>query len=81
MSQLAKIIESLRMLEESGASFVCVTLAAARGSVPQEVGAKMLVVESGRVGGTIGGSHRVQEGRMDRAIARIARLGAMEASD
>lgn len=71
MSQPAEIIESMRMLEESGVSFVCVTLAAARGSVPQEVGAKMLVVESGRARGTIGGG-RVEEAAIKHAIGMLA---------
>lgn len=71
MSQLTGIIESMRCLEESGEAFVCVTLAEARGSVPQEVGAKMLVTENGRACGTIGGG-RVEEAAIEHARGLLA---------
>lgn len=56
----------MRRLDEAGEPFVCVTLAAARGSVPQEIGAKIIVTENGRACGTIGG------GRVEEAAIRHA---------
>jgi len=66
MSPTAGIFQAIRRFEETGTPFVCVTLAAARGSVPQEAGAKMLVTEAGRACGTIGGG-RVEEAAIKRA--------------
>ncbi len=60
MSQITEVLEMMGRLEKSGTPFVCVTLAEAKGSVPQEVGAKMIVTGSGRACGTIGGG-RVEE--------------------
>jgi xanthine dehydrogenase accessory factor len=66
MSQTTRIFQALGRLDEAGEAFVCVTLVAAKGSTPQEVGAKMLVTESGRACGTIGGG-RVEEAALKRA--------------
>lgn len=47
--------EQLAALERAGEAFVVVTLVEARGSVPQDPGAKMLVTTAGPSAGTIGG--------------------------
>ena len=41
--------------QETGTDLVVVTVAAARGSVPADSGAKMLVTREGRLSGTVGG--------------------------
>jgi len=54
---------------ETGTDVIVVTVAAARGSVPGEAGAKMLVTRDGLQGGTVGG------GRIEaRAIAEAEKL-------
>ena len=60
MRHFTGIVESMREFDQTGEAFVCVTLAGAKGSIPQEIGAKMLVTEAGRSCGTIGGG-RVEE--------------------
>jgi xanthine dehydrogenase accessory factor len=67
MNQTTKVLQVMGRLDETGDAFVCVTLAEARGSVPQESGAKMLVTGEGRVCGTIGG------GRVEEAAIKHAR--------
>ncbi len=47
--------EQLVALERAGTAFVFVTLVEARGSVPQDTGAKMLVTAAGLHTGTVGG--------------------------
>ena len=42
-------------LSEKGESFVVVTMTSARGSSPQDPGAKMIVTTSGLNAGTVGG--------------------------
>lgn len=59
-------METMLRLEKAGEAFVCVTLAGARGSVPQEVGAKMVVNVAGRICGTVGGG-RVEEAAITQA--------------
>jgi xanthine dehydrogenase accessory factor len=60
----ATFYEQLVALERAGTGFVLVTLVEARGSVPQDTGAKMLVTSAGLHCGTVGG------GRVEaRAIA------------
>lgn len=66
MNSTAKIYQTLADLDLAGAPFVCVTLVAARGSVPQEIGAKMLVTTTDLVAGTVGGG-RVEEAARQRA--------------
>lgn len=58
--------ESAQKLIESGTSFVTVTLVSARGSVPQETGAKIIVTSAGLHSGTIGG------GRVEMAAIKKA---------
>ena len=48
-------IEALSQLSQGGTPFVAVTVVEARGSTPQDVGAKMLVNNQGLVHGTVGG--------------------------
>jgi xanthine dehydrogenase accessory factor len=48
-------IEKASELRRSGSRFVLVTVANVVGSVPREVGAKMIVLEDGSIFGTIGG--------------------------
>lgn len=66
MNSAAIFYQALANLEVAGEAFVCITLVAARGSVPQEVGAKMLVTPTSSTGGTIGGG-RVEETAIQRA--------------
>jgi len=66
MNSTAKYFQTLAALEAAGEPFVCVTLVAARGSVPQEVGAKMLVTATTIAVGTIGGG-RVEQAALKRA--------------
>jgi len=63
---MGKILGDQARLESAGDPFVCVTLIAARGSVPQEVGAKLLVRSGGRESGTIGGG-RIEEAAIAKA--------------
>src|SRR5215207_2317615 len=49
------LLEHLREAHENRRACVLVTVAATRGSVPREAGAKMLVYADGKAAGTIGG--------------------------
>jgi xanthine dehydrogenase accessory factor len=71
MNQTTKVLQVMGRLGETGDAFVCVTLAEARGSVPQEPGAKMLVTGEGRACGTIGGG-RVEEAAIKHARELLA---------
>ena len=53
--RMPNIYEEVVRLESSGTPFVMVTLVEARGSTPQDAGAKMLVTAKGLHAGTIGG--------------------------
>lgn len=68
--------QEIARLVGTGTDVVVVTVAAARGSVPGEAGAKMLVTRDGLQGGTVGG------GRIEaRALAEAAELlGSSEES-
>jgi xanthine dehydrogenase accessory factor len=50
-----KLWQSCQELTEQGTSFVMVTMVAARGSAPQDPGAKIIVTSDGLYAGTIGG--------------------------
>jgi len=52
---MLEVINTIKELTERQESFVLVTLAAIKGSMPQELGAKMVVGKSGRIEGTVGG--------------------------
>ena len=66
MSAASQTLAEMTRLDALGEPFVSVTLAAARGSVPQEAGAKMIVTSRGRTFGTIGG------GRLEEAAVKQA---------
>lgn len=66
------VIEEYTRLRREDAPHVLVTVVGARGSTPQDVGAKMLVDANGRVAGTVGG------GKVEAAAIRHA-LGLLEA--
>lgn len=59
--------------------FVCVTIVDAQGSVPQEIGAKMLVTNSGLYHGTVGGG-KVETRAIKEAIAMLASETAAHSS-
>lgn len=52
---MIRLIEQYQKLSDSGCSYVTVTLIDIKGSAPQELGAKMLVTDSGLYWGTVGG--------------------------
>lgn len=62
-------------LSEEGKAFVMVTLTNARGSIPQDEGAKIIITQEGRHSGTIGG------GKIELAVIRKAQeiLGKVQA--
>lgn len=63
-------------LQERGEPFAVVTLVKREGSVPQDVGSKMLVTTAGREFGTVGGG-RIEKRAVDHAIDRLVqRQGA-----
>jgi len=66
MNPWTEVMEAMLRLDQAGEAFVCVTLAGTRGSVPQEIGAKMVVTLAGRVCGTVGGG-RVEEAAIAQA--------------
>lgn len=55
---------------ESGSDLILVTVAAARGSVPTEAGAKMIVTRDGRQSGTVGGG-RIESRALTEAAALL----------
>ncbi len=66
---LRTVLEAQRRCVDEGVAFVTVTLASARGSAPQELGAKLVTSAAGLLAGTIGG------GRLEaHALARAARM-------
>lgn len=70
----ASVYEQLVVLEKARTPFVLVTLVDARGSVPQDRGAKMLVTPSGLHTGTVGGG-RVEARAIDEAQSLLAQTG------
>jgi xanthine dehydrogenase accessory factor len=52
---MIEFFEKMTELLSGNVPFVCATIVDANGSVPQEIGAKMLVVEDGLYCGTVGG--------------------------
>ena len=61
--------QDITRCQETGLDAIVVTVAAARGSVPGEAGAKMVVTREGRLSGTVGG------GRIEaRALAEATEL-------
>ena len=68
--------ECARLLRED-APHVVVTVVAARGSTPQDVGSKMLVDTSGRLAGTVGGG-RIEAAAIKHAFGLLAGGAAPE---
>ncbi|MEJ2545063.1 MAG: XdhC family protein, partial [Calditrichaceae bacterium] len=66
MNIYKKIVE----LQENQTPFALVTVLSTKGSVPREPGAKMIVMQSGKIYGTIGGSS-VEARVIDEAINAI----------
>ncbi|MFY8215548.1 MAG: xanthine dehydrogenase accessory protein XdhC [Chthoniobacterales bacterium] len=64
MNSKSEVFRQLAAMNDAGTACTCVTLAGVQGSVPQEVGAKMVVTAAGRVCGTVGG------GRLEDAAIR-----------
>ncbi len=75
MNSAKLVFERLAGLHAAGTACVCVTLAGAKGSVPQEPGAKMVVTEAGSECGTVGGG-RVEQAAIQHAQALLARRDA-----
>ncbi len=59
--------QELQMLQETGTDAVVVTVIAARGSVPTDLGAKMVVTRDGLRSGTVGGG-RIESRTIGRAL-------------
>lgn len=68
-------IALMRELREARKPFVLATLVASRGHSPQNVGAKLVVTETGLAGGTIGGG-KVEARAITEAQAMLAVAGA-----
>ena len=62
--------QELQTLQEAGIDAVVVTVIAARGSVPTDLGAKMVVTETGRESGTVGGG-RIESRALATALEMI----------
>lgn len=75
MNPASETLQAIARLDQAGEPFVCVTLAGAVGSVPQETGAKMVVTSSGRVCGTVGGG-RVEEAAIRHSTDLLASKGS-----
>ena len=56
MTDSNRIFAKIAELQGQRSSFVLVTVIAARGSTPRGIGSKMIVLENGRIFGSIGGS-------------------------
>ena len=67
--------ETIAGLERAGTAFVLVILIEARGSVPQDTGAKMIVTSAGRHLGTVGGG-RVEARAIAHAQGLLAEIPA-----
>ncbi len=66
--------EKIDELLKNGQSFVVATVVDASGSVPQDVGAKMIVDEGGRLYGTVGGG-KVEGRAIREAQELLSELG------
>ena len=70
---IANYLEQANKLAERGVMFVTVTLVQPEGHVPQDIGAKAIVTESGLAWGTVGGG-RLEARAIEHALAMIARV-------
>jgi xanthine dehydrogenase accessory factor len=66
-----KLFRDIAALEEQGRRFVLATVIAASGSTPQKPGAKLLVLETGELRGTIGGG-AIEKQIIDAALTLLA---------
>lgn len=73
-SDTPTLYEQLVALERAGEAFVLVTLVESLGSVPQDIGAKMLVTRAGHYAGTIGGG-RVEAKALTLALSLLSAAG------
>jgi xanthine dehydrogenase accessory factor len=74
MSAPADFYEEVLALQRAASAFVVVTLVEALGSVPQDVGAKIIVTEAGLHRGTVGGG-RVEARALELAREILAERG------
>ncbi len=72
---MADYLEKASKLAEQGVVFVTITLVQPEGHVPQDIGAKAIVTESGLEWGTVGGG-RLEARAIEHALAMIARVMA-----
>jgi xanthine dehydrogenase accessory factor len=72
-SDLAVLEESVR-LRRADVPHALVTVVSARGSTPQDTGAKMLVTAEGRVAGTVGGG-KIEAAAIGHAKELLAQIG------
>ena len=70
---IADYLEQANKLAERGVMFVTVTLVQPEGHVPQDIGAKAIVTESGLAWGTVGGG-RLEARAIEHALGMVARV-------
>jgi len=70
---IADYLEQASKLTERGVVFVTITMVQPEGHVPQDIGAKAIVTESGLAWGTVGGG-RLEARAIEHALAMIARV-------
>ena len=70
---IANYLEQANKLADRGVVFATITLVQPEGHVPQDIGAKAIVTESGLAGGTVGGG-RLEARASEHALAMIARV-------
>ena len=70
---IANYLEQANKLAERGVVFATITLVQPEGHVPQDIGAKAIVTESGLAWGTVGGG-RLEARAIEHALAMITRV-------
>lgn len=70
---ITNYLEQANKLADRGVVFATITLVQPEGHVPQDIGAKAIVTESGLAWGTIGGG-RLEARAIEHALAMIARV-------
>ena len=70
---IANYLEQANKLADRGVVFATITLVQPEGHVPQDIGAKAIVTESGLAWGTVGGG-RLEARAIEHALAMIARV-------
>jgi xanthine dehydrogenase accessory factor len=71
MNDFPSALEESVRLRREGVPHVLVTVVSARGSTPQDTGAKMVVTATGRLAGTVGGG-RIEAAAIARAVDLLA---------